>query len=507
MFDPDAANSDVPTAEKRAEHFLSPVTSEQHDLDVAELSARFTAHGAGRVSAEVSANLALEIVLNEIVEQACLATPASGAAIVLERGGEWVCRASSGSNAPRLGSKLNIEAGLSGACIRTRQVQRCNDTRSDPRVDIEACRDLGVRSVIILPLLQNDELVGAFEVFSSSPSAFGERDERTLEALSQVVLRNLARASELVTPSPTGSKSFEDGGRAAAAGGSNHFVTEPLPDSGTEYDLTDMGLPQARSNGVSLRGSNVITFVLGALVFVAAVLLTVVAGQRLVGRRFAVRSRTPATVSVLASSAGNQTPMAASSGRGAAAPSTSAGQANASKPSGVPPSGTPLAAHDPAVAQTRGSSPPAGSLLVYQNGKEIFRMPPAVETDDATNSTGSHRAGTKGTAPVGAQAPSGLEPAAIYELSPEAAEGSVVHRVEPDYPEQARQQEIEGPVVLDVRASRDGSVQEVKLLSGQPLLADAAIAAVKQWRFRARKVNGQPVEMETRVTLDFRLPH
>ena len=232
MFDPDAANSDVPTAEKRAEDFVSPVTNERRDLDVAELSARFTAHGAGRVSAEVSANLALEIVLNEIVEQACLATPASGAAIVLERGGEWVCRASSGNNAPRLGSSLNIEEGLSGACIRTRQVQRCNDTRSDPRVDMEACRDLGVRSVIILPLLQNDELAGALEVFSSNPSAFGERDERTLEALSQVVLRNLARASELVTASPTGSKSFEDGGRAAIAGASSHFLTNRLPDSG-----------------------------------------------------------------------------------------------------------------------------------------------------------------------------------------------------------------------------------------------------------------------------------
>ena len=198
--------------------------------------------------------------------------------------------------------------------------------------------------------------------------------------------------------------------------------------------------------------------------------------------------------------------MAASSGQGAVASSTSVIQGNANKSSAIPPSGSPLAARDPA-AQIQGSSPPAGSLLVYQNGKEIFRMPPAAGTDDAINATGSDLAGTKRTAWVGAQSPSALEPAAIYELSPEAAEGSAVHRVEPDYPEQARQQQIEGPVVLDVRVSRDGSVQEVKLLSGQLLLADAAIAAVKQWRFRPRKVNGQPVEMETRVTLNFRLPH
>jgi protein TonB len=86
------------------------------------------------------------------------------------------------------------------------------------------------------------------------------------------------------------------------------------------------------------------------------------------------------------------------------------------------------------------------------------------------------------------------------------AEGSLLHRVEPDYPEQARQQQIQGPVVLDVRTRRDGTIQELKLLSGQRLLADAAIAAVKQWRFRPQLVKGEPVEMQTTVTLNFKLP-
>jgi protein TonB len=83
----------------------------------------------------------------------------------------------------------------------------------------------------------------------------------------------------------------------------------------------------------------------------------------------------------------------------------------------------------------------------------------------------------------------------------------LLHRVEPDYPEEARQQRIEGLVVLDVRTREDGTIEEVKLVSGQPTLADAAMAAVKQWRFRPRMVKGQPVEMQTQVTLNFRLPH
>jgi periplasmic protein TonB len=60
--------------------------------------------------------------------------------------------------------------------------------------------------------------------------------------------------------------------------------------------------------------------------------------------------------------------------------------------------------------------------------------------------------------------------------------------------------------VLEVRIGRDGAVQNVKLVSGQPSLANAATAAVKQWRFRPQMVQGQPVEMQTRITLNFRLP-
>src|SRR5215813_11406012 len=95
-------------------------------FDLAELAAKFSAHGGTGLSPELSTDLALEVVLNEIVEQACLATGASGAAIVLKRDGDLVCRASSGSTAPKLGSRLDGDSGLSGECIRTRRLVRCN---------------------------------------------------------------------------------------------------------------------------------------------------------------------------------------------------------------------------------------------------------------------------------------------------------------------------------------------------------------------------------------------
>jgi len=87
-----------------------------------------------------------------------------------------------------------------------------------------------------------------------------------------------------------------------------------------------------------------------------------------------------------------------------------------------------------------------------------------------------------------------------------AAENSVLHRVEPEYPESAREMKIQGPVVLDLHIGANGGVQQIAVISGQPLLARAAKDAVRQWRFRPRVVDGRPATMQTRITLNFRLP-
>jgi hypothetical protein len=113
----------------------SPRSAAGFESDLAELAAKFAAHGGESFPADLSAELALEIVLNEIVEQACLATGATGAAVVLERDGEMVCRASSGPTAPELGARQDVASGLSGECIRTGQTQRCDDAQTDPRAE------------------------------------------------------------------------------------------------------------------------------------------------------------------------------------------------------------------------------------------------------------------------------------------------------------------------------------------------------------------------------------
>lgn len=83
----------------------------------------------------------------------------------------------------------------------------------------------------------------------------------------------------------------------------------------------------------------------------------------------------------------------------------------------------------------------------------------------------------------------------------------LTYRVEPAYPLEAQQQRIEGAVKIHQAIGADGSVQSMKLLSGPPLLVPAAMDAAKYWRYLPALLNGQPVETEQEIEIDFRLPH
>ncbi|HLV88945.1 MAG TPA: GAF domain-containing protein [Candidatus Sulfotelmatobacter sp.] len=142
----------------------------------------------------------LDAALQLLADRAQYITGSSGAAIALRRGGrnDMLCRASSGANAPELGALLSTEFGLSGESVRTRQLLRCDDAERDARVNQEACRALGIASVAVMPVVNDDEVLGVFELFSGRSHAFGERDFAALRRLSEMVETavKLARAAE-----------------------------------------------------------------------------------------------------------------------------------------------------------------------------------------------------------------------------------------------------------------------------------------------------------------------
>jgi len=116
----------------------------------------------------------------------------------------------------------------------------------------------------------------------------------------------------------------------------------------------------------------------------------------------------------------------------------------------------------------------------------------------------SEVSGAASSMPILATAP---EPTPVkrIRIASRVAEANLIHDVSPQYPPEAGQERIEGTVVLLAVIGKDGSVQDVQVVSGLPLLAQAAVEAVKQWRYKPYLLNGEPVEIDSRITINFTL--
>jgi TPR repeat protein/putative methionine-R-sulfoxide reductase with GAF domain len=128
----------------------------------------------------------LDTALQLIVGRALIFTRTTGAAIALVRGSEMICVASAGSSVPELGVRLNAASGFSGECVRTGRLLRCDDSETDPRVDLESCHALGIRSMIAVPIRFGREVIGLLEIFSSRPNALTANDSGILQRLAQI---------------------------------------------------------------------------------------------------------------------------------------------------------------------------------------------------------------------------------------------------------------------------------------------------------------------------------
>jgi GAF domain-containing protein len=149
---------------------------------------RFPGEDGGRSLGEM-AERDLDAALQLLTDRAQYITGSTGAAIALRRNGgnDMQCRASTGSNAPELGALLSTEFGLSGESVRTRRILRCDDAERDARVNQAVCREMGIASVVVMPVVHDDEVLGVFELFSGKAKAFGERDLTALKRLGEMV--------------------------------------------------------------------------------------------------------------------------------------------------------------------------------------------------------------------------------------------------------------------------------------------------------------------------------
>jgi N-acetylmuramoyl-L-alanine amidase/putative methionine-R-sulfoxide reductase with GAF domain len=138
----------------------------------------------------------LDEVLQLVAERALAITGADGVAIALAEGNAIVCRASAGSIAPDAGMRLDPNSGFSGECLASGRIVRCDDVESDSRVDLLACRRLGVRSMLAVPLSAKQSVIGLLEAFSNEPYGFNDSDVCSLNLLAELILSALRPEEE-----------------------------------------------------------------------------------------------------------------------------------------------------------------------------------------------------------------------------------------------------------------------------------------------------------------------
>jgi TonB family protein len=439
------------------------------------------------IFADFPPDLALDLILNEIVVRAAEATHASASALALIRGGdedgEMVCRAATGDMAPGLGIPLKPRDGLSGACLQSRRPQLCVDTECDPRVDPDLSRRLGIRSVLAVPIFETNEtfdtkspkFMGVLEVFSTSPSAFSSSDQKLLEGFAEECARVRQAALELGNPVDAPPHAF--------------VLPRLVSSDFTSPDFNHSLLPVRRSPYETW------ALALGALTILVTVTFGLLIGARL-GWLGTVRPAASGHIE-------RPVPVSQRSAQAAAPhlPQSSSDKSSSDKASSEKTRGKPPRKELEKVSKqiSPTPAPASGDLVVYEKGKLVFRMKSS--STKAIDSSVTEAASTAKLAPTtGARIPS------VW-LDPDQAESRLVTRTEPVYPDVALAARQAGDVVLEVQVAEDGKVSHTRLLSGNPVLAAAASEAVRTWRYQPYLRQNHASPFETEVTLRFTLPN
>jgi len=138
-------------------------------------------------------------VMQLVVDRTLGLVDADGAAIELAEGSDMVYRATSGSAKSFLGLRLDIQHSISGLCVKTGKILESHDTHYDERVNQEACRKIGLRSMIVVPLIHKGLTVGVLKAMSSIPNQFKSSDLELLQLLSELVAASMFYATKYDT--------------------------------------------------------------------------------------------------------------------------------------------------------------------------------------------------------------------------------------------------------------------------------------------------------------------
>ncbi len=417
-------------------------------------------------------SLAKGSVFNAIADAARVMSGADGTAIASRQDGAIVCQARSGEMAPPLGAPLNSETGISGECIRTAATLVCDDAWSDDRVDFEVCYSLGIRSIAVIPLRGSTGVFGILEAFSSRAAAFEKDKINSLLALADIA--ELAYGREV----------------APAVQGQTAKIAGKFPVASVDYKAAIASV---------LETSKRHWYVGAALIALLLIGIIVRLSWRQTGAEIA--ASTPASVSQ---------PSATTS---AAGPSTAA----TAKPDS--------AVSVKRVERAQGKSPLKNAADIQPDAENVqparsIKLAPAKPENKTATTTSDATSAADSDSPPNVEFSSSQTPTQLTQLGISSetlpqfgaavSQGFVapvlIQKVTPSYPQQARGERVSGTVVLDATISPNGAVRKATVVSGLPILATAAVSAVREWRYKPATLNGKQVEAQQRVTVVFTLP-
>lgn len=408
-------------------------------------------------------------------------TDADGVALALRTNGAVVCRARSGPTAPDLGVRLDTAAGISGQCLRTAQVLRCDDAQADPRVDPDVCRRLGIRSMIAIPIRDSNRAAGILEAFSARPYGFGAEQISLLSRLAQTI--------EVAY-------SYESAPRLLVSPRESHAIPGlATAESPTETRLERIlsGLPRtvmrlfisswsSKKPGYRIAAAVVSAFLIAAVLWInwQSTDREVAFAERASSASESIpRDSAPMRVTAKPDTSIRTTPSDESSARGIL---RSASQ--------LQPQPTPgMESHSVLKVAAGGSLPITTPFL------EIPAEPPSVAVTEPDNQAnlGTLVSRSPDIPSINAVVSEGVTPPVL------------LHRVLPTYPVGSRIMGQTGSVVLNITIGEDGIPRDLKVVSGEGPLAQAGIEAVQRWRYRPALLNGKAVPTQQQITIVFKV--
>ncbi len=433
------------------------------------------------------------VTLETAMRRVSALTGATGAAVAMERAGAMICVATWG-NAPALNTPVDPQSDLSGECIRTCEVVRCEDTENDPRANRLLSWGLHLRSIVIVPVRRYGRAIGIIQMYSSAPHAFDDTHVAVLTRLGDEIGATSVSGGGAM---PVRTESLDPPAQLISGVSPEGTRTPPAaPQQFPAPESSPVGAAQISSAQAAAAKPAVSEVVAAVRSTIAVRSATVPASARAQTRPWQVKKKT----------GGYRRAFFAS-------PQPSVFQRTA---------GVFKILVRSALVVWFTTALLLGSLLAYRH---ITRRTPETQTSaksgaDPVNWGGSTALGTRiddATAYVRAlfqstragwsQLKDGADTPRAEAATPQHLTGGrLLDAVEPAYPEAARKEGLRGPVILRVEVGKNGRVQRMEVLRGSPLLVTAAQAAVRRWRFEPFRVDGQPIEMQTVVTVPFAVP-